>query len=163
MRTPSLEFMNTGNVRAYTETDGRHDKGVWDEWQLKEYTAKTRNIWKMENADIETARHCKELYECNRSVPTCCHIIHNTEHVDQGEKPETITSVPKRWPQPTGDPCWSESLTGGGGGGGAANKRNQKPTIGIPYKLILKKKARFMFYYGPKHSLYVPYHISEER
>jgi len=26
--------MNMGNARAYTETDGKHDKGVWEEWQL---------------------------------------------------------------------------------------------------------------------------------
>jgi hypothetical protein len=95
-----------------------------------DYTAKTRNIWRRDSANMKKARHCKRVCECNRSVSACCYIIHHTEHVGQGEKPEPITSVPKRWPEPTWDPCWSESLTG------AAHKRNQKPTIGIPYKLI---------------------------
>jgi hypothetical protein len=89
---------------------------------VTEYGAKTRNMWRG-NAHMETARHCKRVYECNRSVSTCCHIIHNTEHVDQGEKPEPIASVHKRWPEPTWDPCWSESLTGGGGG----SKQKKKP------------------------------------
>jgi len=65
----------------------------------------------------------------------CCHIIHNTEHVDQGEKPEPITPVPKRSQELTWDPCLSESLKG------PADKRNQKPTIRIPYKLIYKKTS----------------------
>jgi hypothetical protein len=59
------------------------------------YTAKSRNI-RRENAGMDIAKHCKRAYECNRSVSTCCHIIHTTEHVDQGEKREPITSVPKR-------------------------------------------------------------------
>jgi len=42
MRKPSLKFMKTGNVRAYTETDGKHDKGVWEEWELWKYC----KMWK---------------------------------------------------------------------------------------------------------------------
>jgi hypothetical protein len=35
MRTPSLEFMKTGNIRGCTEKKGKHDKGVWEEWELR--------------------------------------------------------------------------------------------------------------------------------
>jgi hypothetical protein len=31
MRKPGLKFMNPGNARAYTEMDGKHDKGFWEE------------------------------------------------------------------------------------------------------------------------------------
>jgi hypothetical protein len=29
-----MKFMNTRNARAYTEREGKHDKGDWDVWQL---------------------------------------------------------------------------------------------------------------------------------
>ena len=34
MVNPSLKFINTENARAYTERDGKHDKGVWEGRQL---------------------------------------------------------------------------------------------------------------------------------
>jgi hypothetical protein len=65
------------NVRAYTETDGKHDKGVWEERQLWKTLRKLGKYEEGENADMETARHCKLVYERDRSVSTRCHIILN--------------------------------------------------------------------------------------